>query len=454
MKKISTKLTLAMLCLTVAVLAFVGAALILSMTLDYYRDFTHTVELLFETDRFAQVCEDAAGDKDVIFKYVTDNEAVLCSNSNKECYVLINGNIVKSSVSGGLVELSDNLRAVLDGGVSTECTLTSDALDFAVHTGYGTVLYIRDTRAELYAQIRSTTFLFLQALALGVVLALVLSIVISRRLTASLKKLEQGARLMRGGKFRRVETASKDEVGALCTVFNEMGEQIQADYAEFERIESSRREFVANVSHELKTPLTVIKSYSQTLSAMDVDRDTSREFLGIIDSEIDRMTGIVAQLLKLSQLESKSTVLSESVDIGALVSELLSTLDIKIKEKSVDVTVTGGCTLTSDRNKIKTILLNLISNAVKYCNEGGKVEIEMDRHSVRVRDNGIGISKEDLPRVFERFYRTDKARGRDTGGTGLGLAIAKECADSIGATLSVQSVQHKYTEFKLEFNND
>lgn len=450
MKKISTKLTASMLCLTFAVLTFVGVALIFNMTLEYYRDFNVTVSALFESEQFANSCTDT----DSLFKYITDNEAVLCRDSEKECYILENGNIVKSTKSGGLVHITDNLQRVLDGGVTVKSDITSDALDYAVHTGYGRVLYVRDTRADLYAGIADMSFLFLQAFVIGIVLTLLLSILISKRLTLSLKQLERGARKMQNGEFERVTVSSKDEVGRLCTVFNEMGEQIQADFDEFSRIENSRREFVANVSHELKTPLTVIKSYSQTLSGMDVDADTRKKFLAVIDSEVDRMTDIVGKLLKISRLESKSTILRERVDIRAAVTEILNALQIKAKEKSLEITVTGECCVVSDGEKIKTILSNLLTNAVKYSETGGKIQVTIGNNTVCVRDNGIGISESDLPRIFERFYRTDKARGRDTGGSGLGLAIAKECADSIGAKLSVKSQLHKYTEFELEIKNE
>ena len=448
MKKISTKLTLAMLLVTFAVLAFVGASVVLNMSMDYYRNFNETIDLLFNTDAFKNACDNGQ-----VFEYVAQNEGALCRDSKKECYILVDGNVVKSTATGGVLEKTQNLDCVLGGGVSQKCDITSDALDFAVHTGFDTVLYIRDTRADLYSEIRDISFLFLQAFLIGIALALLLSVIISKRLTLSVKRLEEGARKMRLGGFERVTPTTKDEVGRLCNVFNEMGEQIQADYAEFERIERSRREFVANVSHELKTPLTVIKSYSQTLAGMEVDAQTRTQFLSVIDSEADRMTDIVGQLLKLSKLESKSALHTEKVDIRKTVTELLSGLDIKIKEKSLKTDIQGECTVSSDRDKINTILLNLLTNAVKYSDIGGAINITMGDGFVRVRDSGIGISENDLPHIFERFYRTDKARGRDTGGTGLGLAIAKECADSIGATLTCASKLHKYTEFCLEFNN-
>ncbi len=453
MKKISTKLSVAMFVLTVVVLAFVGATVIINICVDYYKEFDNSVSLVFETDAFASVCERAKGDKDIIFEYITQNEAVLCRDSKKECYILQDSNIVKSTVSGGIVEYTPNLLAVLSGGVSGGNDITKGKPDFAVHTGYGTILYVRDTCEDLYSQIANISVLFLQALVIGVLFTIILGFVISKRLTKSLKLLEEGARNMQKGDFLPVQVKSRDEVGSLCEVFNEMGEQIQSDFDRFEKIEKSRREFVANVSHELKTPITVIKSYAETLRDLQADADTQKQFLTVIDSEADKMSDIVTQLLKISRLEGEGAV-SEYVDVNALVSEILEELCFNIKEKRLSVLISGKCTLLTDTQKVKTILLNLITNAIKYSEQDGEINICLTDGKISVIDCGIGIGESDLPHIFERFYRTDKARGRDTGGTGLGLAIAKECADIIGATLTVKSVPFESTEFTLEFENE
>ena len=290
----------------------------------------------------------------------------------------------------------------------------------------------------------------LLALLLGVLLAVGISWVLSKRLTRSLHALGEGARRITEGDFSGIEISSADEIGQLAGVMNSMGAQIQKDYDEFEREERRRREFVANVSHELKTPLTVIKSYSQTLNEMEVDRDTAREFLSVIDSEVDRMTLTVSQLLQISRLEAGPDTAPEEVDLAKLCGGIADALALEIKAKALTITLSGGGKVICERAKAHTILTNIIENAVKYTERGG-IEIEIEDNTVTVRDSGIGMTKEDVRHIFERFYRADKARGRKTGGTGLGLAIAKECADAIGAKITVDSKLNEYTSFTVEF---
>lgn len=456
MKKISTKLNLTMLLVTAAVLAFVGIALIINLTLGYYRDFERAVTLVFESERFYDICRGFDGDITPVTEYLDNSESVLCQSSQKDYYILKDGNIVKSSRTGGVLDMTDNLRRVLDGGYSSDRDITCDALDFAFSIGSGYTIYVIDTRQELLSRIRDITVLFLQALLIGVALAAALSFIISKRLTASIKKLEAGARGMSRGEFARIDVKSRDEIGSLCNVFNDMGEQIQSDFDEFERAEQAQREFVANVSHELKTPLTVIKSYSQTLRTVETDAGTRERFLSTIESEADRMTGIVARLLQLSRLEHQPIV-NENVELFRLCSEVAGALKIESDKKGLVVYITGNCFVFSDREHIKTIIYNLLSNAIKYSSPGGEISIRIrggERPSVSVTDCGIGIPPQDIDHVFERFYRADKSRGRNTGGTGLGLAIAKESAGLIGASLSVKSEPKKFTEFLLVFNGE
>lgn len=454
MKKISTKLTLAMLSVTVAVLAFVGAALMINITLDYFSSFGREMELVFEDGRFTEIYDGFSGDTDALADYLEN--ALLSFQTPRDYYILKDGNVVKSSRTGGSLKMTDNLRRVLDGGYSRDGKLTSDALDFALDMGGGYTAYVLDGKQALALRLRDIALLFLQALVIGIVLAAALSFIISKRLTHSIKKLEDGAQRMSRGEFTQVEVKTRDEVGGLCRVFNEMSEQIQSDFEQFERAESAQREFVANVSHELKTPLTVIKSYAQTLNSMELDADTRKKFLKTIDGETDRMSEIVEQLLYISKLEQPPAKLIR-LDLKELCRQAADALLLESGKKGVTVRVEGEGFVRSDRERVTTIIYNLLTNAIKYSDEGGLVTVTVtggDKPSVSVVDNGIGIPPEDIGRVFERFYRTDKARGRKTGGTGLGLAIAKESADSLGARLTAASTPGVRTEFLLEFSYD
>lgn len=450
MKKISTKINIAILALTAAILAFVGVALIINITLDYYRDFENTCTLVFENERFEKAC----GDRTALSEYMRSELDILNQRSQKEYYILSDGNIVESSKTGGLLTRTPNLESVLAGGKSSLPSVTAKVLDFAADAKNGYIVYVVDSKAELYESILDISFLFLQALILAIALAAVLSYFVSKRLTASVKTLSEGASAIASGEFGKIEVKSRDEIGKLCDIFNEMSGQIQKDYDQFEKVELSRREFVANVSHELKTPLTVIKSYSQTLSSMDVDKNTQREFLSVIENETDRMTDIVSQLLQLSKLETPVAGLYSDLDLLTLCKEITSVLALEAQKKNTQFVINGCGRIYTDADKVKTVLTNLLTNAVSYCEQGKSIIIDISDSAVSVINYGIGIAKEDIPHIFERFYRTDKARGRSTGGTGLGLAIAKACADAVGADIKVQSTPGDRTEFTLEFKHE
>lgn len=227
------------------------------------------------------------------------------------------------------------------------------------------------------------------------------------------------------------------------------------DITEFEKLEALRREFVANVSHELKTPLTTVKSYVETLLDGAADEPELRaNFLRVVDHETDRMARLVKDLLHLSQLDQGSAHWDiRAHEIPPLVDECVARLAVQIERK--ELVINGVFTEETplaliDRDKLQQVLLNLVANAVEFTPPGGQITIETraDGAMVRitVRDTGIGIPAEDLPRIFERFYRVDKARSRMLGGTGLGLAIARQIIELLGGAISIDSELGKGTE--------
>ncbi len=229
---------------------------------------------------------------------------------------------------------------------------------------------------------------------------------------------------------------------------------VMHDITKQEKLEMSRREFVANVSHELRTPLTTVKSYAETLAGMS-EQEVQIKFLNTIIRETDRMTRIVKDLLTLSRLDEETDALprSEDIDLEAFVGDIAERLRISAEKKNqtlVYKALNKTPMFRSDKDKLEQVVINIISNAVKYTSAGGKIEVFTGRLYndlyIKVTDNGIGIPKENLPRIFERFYRVDKARSRGTGGTGLGLAIAKQIMDGLGGRISITSEYGKGTE--------
>lgn len=241
-----------------------------------------------------------------------------------------------------------------------------------------------------------------------------------------------------------------DREGGVMAVIHDITEQT--------KLERVRREFVANVSHELRTPLTNIKSYSETLcDNEDIDRETARNFLGVIMKESDRMTRIVSDLLTLSRYDYGSEALQPSeVSVGKVLQRVYQAMYLEGVKRELDLTLDvaeGIPTVFWDSDKIEQVIVNVVSNAIKYTPDGGKIRIEArregDRIAISVSDTGVGVPEADLGRIFERFYRVDKARSRAAGGSGLGLTIAKEIVERHGGTIVIQSVYGKGTQVTI-----
>lgn len=220
------------------------------------------------------------------------------------------------------------------------------------------------------------------------------------------------------------------------------------DVTEQKKSDEMRREFVANVSHELRTPITNIRSYTETLiEADDVPKEMERNFLKVILSESDRMTKIVQDLLSLSKFDSgNSNLVLEEFNLGDSVKDVCAAITIAASKRGHTLSLhceENTPPVKADKSKIEQVIVNVISNAVKYTPDGGTISVSVwhDKSNVffSVKDNGIGIPEEDLPRIFERFYRVDKARSRASGGTGLGLSIAHEIVKLHGGEIMINS---------------
>ena len=226
------------------------------------------------------------------------------------------------------------------------------------------------------------------------------------------------------------------------------------DITEHVKLDSMRKRFVADVSHELKTPITSIMGYADTLLENEVDGETSKKFLGRISTEASRMSRLVSDLLTLSRYDT-SRVMSDKTefDLGELVKYTFDGLDIEMKKKNQ----IGECFVTAnvppvyaDKSGIERVVINILTNAIKYTPEGGNIKVYVgfvyNDAYIKIIDSGIGIPKEDLDKIFERFYRVDKSRTREMGGTGLGLSIAKEILDQNNSMIDIKSEPGKGTE--------
>ena len=231
----------------------------------------------------------------------------------------------------------------------------------------------------------------------------------------------------------------KSDIGGLIIVLQDITKE--------HKLDNMRKEFVANVSHELKTPITTIKSYTETLIDNGIDNEIGKRFLNVIDNECDRMARLVKDLLQLSNLDYKKVAWKrEEVSIEELLKSILLKLEFSFKEKEQQMLLhieEGLPDIVIDKDGIEQVILNIISNAIKYTDNEGIIEITLgnidDCLNISVKDNGIGIPAEDQKRIFERFYRVEKGRSRELGGTGLGLSIAKQIIEAHNGEISIES---------------
>ena len=235
------------------------------------------------------------------------------------------------------------------------------------------------------------------------------------------------------------------------------------DITESQRLEDMRREFVANVSHELKTPITTIKSYSETLlcGALE-DKELSKSFVEVIENEADRMSSLVKDLLQLSHMDYEKAVWEmHHLDLREIVTDSVRKLEVHFQNKNQRLNMQisdEAVPIYADRGKIQQVIINLLTNAIKYTPENGNIRISaqvVDKNAIfEVQDSGIGIPKEDIKRIFERFYRVDKGRSRAQGGTGLGLSIAHNIIKQHKGSIKVSSELEKGSIFTVYFPVD
>ncbi|MBM3787104.1 MAG: HAMP domain-containing protein [Acidobacteria bacterium] len=306
----------------------------------------------------------------------------------------------------------------------------------------------------------STALAFLPA----IFIALFFARVIARRLGGI---IEYASELAQGNFRARMRSTGRDELGLLESKLNETGEKLQGmfqelerEHTELEKVERIRKDFVINVSHELRTPLASIQGYTETLldGAMH-DPEHNTRFLTIIRQNAERLANLTADLLTLSRIELKQQKFQFGrYDLNRLIENAVDSMIPMTARKKISietVRLEGAPFVFCDSEAVSQIVMNLMDNALKYTPEGGRISAGARAAAtpgsleVFVRDTGIGIPADDVPRLFERFYRVDKARSREMGGTGLGLSIVKHLVRSQGGDVRVESEPGKGSEFSF-----
>jgi signal transduction histidine kinase len=305
----------------------------------------------------------------------------------------------------------------------------------------------RDTQAAYAVFQSAVTRIALVSAGAAVLLAVLAALLFSRRLTRPLARLTAATARMAGGDYAtRVKVRAPDELVRLASSFNEMAAALEHDVSELARQERLRRELVANVSHELATPLTAISGFTEALLDGVVHRpDEREETVRLIAREAARLRRLVDQLRQVALYEAGTKALDRApVQVGALAEQTLDVLAPELARKQVHAANHLPPNLPSvyaDADRLTEILLNLLDNALRHVPPGGRIEVAggLEGHLVRVSiaDNGPGIAPQDRGRVFDRFYRADPSRSSTTGGSGLGLAIVRSLVEAHGGTIHV-----------------
>lgn len=315
-------------------------------------------------------------------------------------------------------------------------------------TGY---IYMFQDTGKLKELIANMNRHFLIAGLLSLLFMVGVVAFLSRFLTLPLVRMNEATKRISKGDFSvTLPKLSRDEVG-------ELGQSIEILARDLELLKNERNEFLASISHELRTPLTYIKGYAEVARRPDISMDERDNYLSIIHEESGKLAQLIKELFDLAKMdENIFTVEKTEVKLNPFFKALFGKMAPVFEEKQINLVLDcpAGLRACIDPTRFEQVIVNLLDNARKYSNPGSSVTVEAaplegGRSRIVVRDTGWGIPEQDLPRIFERFYRVDKSRTRALGGSGLGLAIAKQLIEAHGGTITAQSEQGSGTEFEI-----
>ena len=399
------------------------------------------------TPEGAQEVVTVLGTGDVSQVVITDAEGVVLYTTNTgvaplESYALfpeivsaLKGNDAFRCVYSANAFYSYGAMPIMTGNVITGCVYVSDE---------------DPEQAEILLRIQQNA---VHMAVITAIVSLVLFVGSGVIIIQKNNRMLQSIRLVREGNYNhRIETSGHDEYAVLADEFNELTDRLQ-------KTEESRRQFVSDASHELRTPLAAIRLLSDSIIQNELDQDTIHEFVQDISSESDRLTRMTSKLLNLTALDSMQFAPQEEevVNLGEcckkavrMLTPLAAELGNEIEQSSEE-----NCYIMAREDDVFQVVLNLSENGLKYSGEGGQVRLiaysQGEAAVLIVEDSGIGIPEDELERIFERFYRVDKARSREAGGTGLGLAIVRETVEKYGGTVTASNRTQGGARFTVRF---
>ena len=458
-RSLYTKLVLIILVLIVALMLVAGVFLTRGVRSFYLNDFYDSMAEAFGDQDLAEDLRSAAAEDDPAYmsEMLGANAGQLGIDRGTRNYHILSGETgewLAGSITpeNNNLDITPNIITALSGGNGDASDPNADYMDIALPVEGGSsdyIIYVIDNRETMRSLNDQLLQIIVEAMAVGLVISVFLSLLLAKTMIAPIQELTHAAEKVASGDFSdKVENSSKDEIGVLTRTFNDMAVQLEHTLDDLKRSEQMRREFVANVSHELRTPITGVKSYAETLAAdPDMPADTRERFLNVILNESDRMTKIVQDLLTLSRFDAGSFEFSfDEFSFETSVRDVYNAVRMEAQAHGhvfVLEVEPGIPRIRGDKARVEQVLMNMVSNAIKYTKDGGRITIKAGVRGgevwCSVKDNGIGIPKDDTTKVFDRFYRVDKARSRESGGTGLGLSIAQEIVVRHGGRIDLKS---------------
>ena len=348
------------------------------------------------------------------------------------------------------------IMSTLDGAFNRPRYVVGEQLVGTSGKAYGYVVAAASSDA-VHALAKQVIKIYLLAAIVPLVLMFFALYFMSYRLIKPLKLMSEAARAMAKGDFsRRIPVTSDDEIGELAVAFNGMTNSLS-------RLEETRKSFIANVSHELKTPMTTIGGFIDGIIDGTIEPERQSHYLGIALVEVKRLSRMVDSMLSLSRLESSEfTPKYEKFDFREQILTVVISQEQRITQNNIEIIGLDELpevTVNADKDLIYRVIYNLVDNAIKFTGTKGKIsfDVKTDAKNVtfKIKNTGVGIPKSDLPLVFDRFYKVDKSRSYNKESTGLGLYMAKRIIQNHGGSISVSSVENAVTtfEFTLPINN-
>lgn len=387
---------------------------------------------------------------------------ILVDADSKNCILLtkdtaefkesvVDSRVISAVSKNGIYRSSDRLYGLFSEKRYTVGVTMDYRQDGKMLTGY---VFVSSPADSFLVLIYAVSRFFLLSFAGVMVISVLMIYLLTKEIVRPIKDIKAVLEEFSAGNFsRRVRVTGQTEMTELCTSFNQMADSL-------EQLENSRRSFMANISHDLKTPLTSIYGFIEGILDGTIPADRQNEYLERVSKETKRLTRIVNSMLDISRLEAGEFKLNKtSFNLSYTLNQTVFSFERLIEEKDIALSMNSSekIYVNADEDLVSRVLVNIIGNAVKYTNQGGNIEIDTEKDSdyayVSVSNSGDGIPKEDLPYVFERFYKSDKSRSLDKDGMGLGLYISKMFVELNGGTISVQSDAEKTLfRFSLELS--